>query len=61
VRTSVSPAPSAEELAAILAAIATSYDAEVAPEPVSKWSAFGRGADPYGRKREERRSWPARL
>jgi hypothetical protein len=47
VKASVSPAPSAEELAAILAAISTRDDAEVAPLPVSKWSAFGRGDDPY--------------
>jgi len=46
VRASVSPAPSAEELAAILAAIATLDDAEIVAEPVSKWSAFGRRDDP---------------
>jgi hypothetical protein len=60
VRASVSPAPSAEELAAILAAIATLDDAEIVAEPVSKWSAFGRRDDPYRRLREERRAWPAR-
>jgi hypothetical protein len=60
VKVFVSPAPSAEELAAILAVIATCDDAEILPGPVSKWSAFGRADDPYRRLREERRAWPAR-
>jgi len=60
VRASVTPAPSAEELAAILAALASSRAEEAPPAPVSKWRAFGRGDDPYGRLREERRAWPGR-
>jgi len=60
VKASVTPAPPPEELAAILAALATSSAPEPAPEPVSKWRAFGRGDDPYQRLREERRAWPGR-